>query len=88
VGGLIDCPDLEDLRGVYFELCWQQHGGGGLNVTITELEEMGVEEILWYLERARKQREREADALKGVSGSRPRGRTSRPIARARPPRRR
>jgi hypothetical protein len=64
LGGLIDCPTLDDLREVYFELAWQQHGGSGLNVTLGELDDMRAEELLWYLERVRKQRQKEADAMK------------------------
>lgn len=77
-GGLLDCPELDDVREIYFELAWHQHGGSGLTVSVAELDDMRAEELLWYLRRVRSQREKESAALKKGGGARvPRPRASR-----------
>lgn len=46
-----------------FQLCWRQHGGSGLGVTVGEALELLVEDREWLLERIGAQREREAREL-------------------------
>lgn len=46
-----------------FQLCWQQHGGSGLAVSIHEALELPTSDRDWLLERINEQRAREAREL-------------------------
>lgn len=61
---ILDPVELDELREVFFRVAWQQYGGSGLNVTLGELEQMRVSDILWYLDRVQKERQAESDAMK------------------------
>ncbi len=52
--------ELEAWREGVFELCWQQHGGSGLGVTVGEALEMSIADRDWFLERIGAQRSHEA----------------------------
>jgi hypothetical protein len=44
-------------------MCWHQHGGSGLGLTMTEVLEMSTRDRDWFLERIGEQRSREAREL-------------------------
>ena len=44
-------------------MCWRQHGGSGLGVSMTELLEMPTSDRDWFLERIGRQRGREAKEI-------------------------
>lgn len=46
-----------------FQLCWQQHGGSGLGVTVGEALELTTSDRDWLIERIGAQRSREAQQL-------------------------
>lgn len=48
-------------------MCWQQHGGSGLNVSWRDVLEMSVSDRDWLLEKIEERREDEARALRGES---------------------
>lgn len=48
---------------IWFELCWQQQGGSGLNVSFADLDGLRLPDILWLVDRGRRQRQAEADAI-------------------------
>ena len=54
---------LDAWREGLFQLCWHQHGGSGLGVTVGEVLEMTVADRDWFLERMGEQRSREAREL-------------------------
>ena len=49
---------------VRFYLMWTEHGGSGLRMSFSEINELDYEDILWLFERMQKQKKDEADALK------------------------
>ena len=51
------------MQEAIFQLCWTQHGGSGLGWTRSEVLELDVRELSWWLERVQEQREREARAI-------------------------
>ena len=54
---------LEAWREGVFQLCWRQHGGSGLGITVGEALELPVGDRDWLLERIGTQRSREAREL-------------------------
>ena len=48
-------------------MCWHQHGGSGLGVTVGEVLEMPTRDRDWLLERIGSQRSREAHELEQAS---------------------
>ncbi len=46
-----------------FQVCWRQHGGSGLGVTMAEVLEMPTSDRDWLIERIGQQRGREAKEL-------------------------
>ena len=44
-------------------MCWRQHGGSGLGVSMTEVLEMPTRDRDWFLERIGQQRSREAKEI-------------------------
>ena len=51
---------MDAWREGLFQLCWHQHGGSGLGVSLTEALDMTPVERDWFLERIGDQRSREA----------------------------
>ncbi len=51
------------MREAIFQLCWTQHGGSGLGFTRSEVLELDLRELSWWLERVQDQRGREARAI-------------------------
>jgi len=51
---------MDAWREGLFQLCWHQHGGSGLGVSMTEALEMTPVDRDWFLERIGDQRSREA----------------------------
>ncbi|RYZ17887.1 MAG: hypothetical protein EOO70_00625 [Myxococcaceae bacterium] len=51
------------LREGVFELCWRQHGGSGLGVTVGDVLDLDTSDRDWILECIREQRAKEAQAL-------------------------
>jgi hypothetical protein len=43
-----------------FQLCWQQHGGSGLSITVADALELATSDRDWLIERVGEQRVREA----------------------------
>ena len=54
---------LEAWREGVFQLCWRQHGGSGLGITVGEALDLPVGDRDWLLERIGAQRSREAREL-------------------------
>ncbi len=54
---------LEMWREELFQLCWRQHGGSGLGLSLTEALGLEVGERDWLLERIATQRTSEAREL-------------------------
>jgi hypothetical protein len=50
-----------------FKLAWRQHGGSGLGLSISDVEEMPFKRIVWFLEAVDERREAEAKALRSAS---------------------
>ncbi|MCG8420105.1 MAG: hypothetical protein MJE77_19420 [Proteobacteria bacterium] len=48
-------------------MCWQQHGGSGLAVSMREVMEMTTGDRDWFLARIGQQRSREAKELESSS---------------------
>lgn len=46
-----------------FQVCWRQHGGSGLGVTLGEVLEMATSDRDWFLDRIGQQRGREAKEI-------------------------
>ena len=44
-------------------MCWRQHGGSGLGVSMAEVLEMSTSDRDWFLERIGRQRSREAKEI-------------------------
>jgi len=61
---------LETWRESLFQLCWQQHGGSGLAVTLDDALELPTTDRDWLIERIVEQRTREAKALEKAARSR------------------
>ena len=51
-------------------MCWHQHGGSGLGISMTEVLALNVDEFEWYVERIGLQREREARAIEKAAKGR------------------
>ncbi len=49
-----------------FQMCWRQHGGSGLGVSMTEILEMPTCDRDWFLERIGQQRGREAKEIENA----------------------
>ena len=62
--------ELEQWREGLFQLCWRQHGGSGLNLSLAEALELSVGDRDWLLARIGEQREREARAIEKASRGR------------------
>ena len=58
---------LEAWREGVFQLCWRQHGGSGLGITVGEALELPVGDRDWLLERIGTQRSREARELENAA---------------------
>ena len=54
---------LDAWREGLFQLCWHQHGGSGLQVSLADALELPVGERDWLLERMGEQRQREGREL-------------------------
>src|SRR5690606_15077116 len=54
---------MEDWREGIFQVCWQQHGGSGLAVTLGDVLELPTTDRDWLVERIGQQRAREAKEL-------------------------
>ncbi len=54
---------LEAWREGVFQLCWRQHGGSGLGITVGEALDLPVGDRDWLLDRIGTQRSREAREL-------------------------
>jgi len=50
-------------------VCWRQHGGSGLGVSVTEVLEMPTSDRDWFLERIGSQRGREAKEIEKAGRS-------------------
>ena len=61
---------LEQWREGLFQLCWRQHGGSGLNVSLSEALELSTRDRDWLLERIGQQRAREAREIEKASKGR------------------
>jgi hypothetical protein len=46
-----------------FQLCWHQHGGSGLSLTLSDALDLAVQDRNWLIERIGSQRSREANEL-------------------------
>ncbi len=46
-----------------FQVCWRQHGGSGLGVSMAEVLEMPTSDRDWFIERIGEQRSREAKEI-------------------------
>jgi hypothetical protein len=54
---------LDSWREGLFHLCWHQHGGSGLQVSLADAMELSIGDREWLLERIGEQRTREAHEL-------------------------
>ncbi len=54
---------LDTWREGLFQLCWHQHGGSGLQVSVSEALALSTSDRDWLLERVGEQRGREASEL-------------------------
>ena len=54
---------IDAWREGMFQLCWRQHGGSGLTISMTEALELSTADRDWYLKRIGEQRSREARAI-------------------------
>jgi len=50
-----------------FQVCWRQHGGSGLGVSMSEVLELPVSDRDWLIERIGQQRSREAKEIEKAS---------------------
>ena len=50
-----------------FQVCWRQHGGSGLGVTVMEALELPISDRDWLIERIGQQRSREAKEIEKAS---------------------
>lgn len=64
---------MEVWREGLFQLCWQQHGGSGLAVTLHDALELPTTDRDWLIERIGSQRAREAKELEKAARSHRRG---------------
>lgn len=62
--------DLDGWRESLFALCWRQHGGSGLGVTLAEGLDLPVGDRDWLVERVGEQRSREARELERANRKR------------------
>ncbi len=53
-----------------FQLCWRQHGGSGLGITVSEALDLPVGDRDWLLDRIGTQRSREARELEKAARKR------------------
>ena len=65
---------MEAWREGLFQLCWRQHGGSGLTVSLDGALELPTTDRDWLLERIGQQRAREARELEKAARA-PRGRS-------------
>lgn len=61
---------LDAWREGLFQLCWHQHGGSGLQVSLADALELPVGERDWLLERIGEQRQREGRELEKAARQR------------------
>ncbi|WP_211483735.1 hypothetical protein [Corallococcus exiguus] len=54
---------MDAWREALFQLCWRQHGGSGLAVTLHDALELPTTDRDWLIERVGRQRAREAKEL-------------------------
>jgi hypothetical protein len=54
---MIPSYSLDELREIYFQICWQ-HYGIGLSMTPSDLDDLEIDDILWYLGRVKRAREK------------------------------
>ena len=54
---------LDGWRESLFQLCWQQHGGSGLAITMADALELPTSDRDWFIERMNEQRSREAKEI-------------------------
>ena len=50
-----------------FQVCWRQHGGSGLGVSMSEVLEMTISDRDWLIDRIGQQRSREAKEIEKAS---------------------
>ncbi|HYM97539.1 MAG TPA: hypothetical protein VET26_09565 [Candidatus Sulfotelmatobacter sp.] len=60
VAGLFPTLEQDELWEGVFQLLYHQHGGSGLQLTLTEVMELDMDRMRWLLERLGEQREKEA----------------------------
>ncbi len=65
--GLFPRIEREWLREVTFALTYKQHGGSGLNFSLSEVLDLDFGDMLWFLERLNEQRASEARAIREQS---------------------
>lgn len=46
-----------------FSMCWHQHGGSGLSFTLSEVQDMPVDDFFWFLDVLGNQRQYEAEQI-------------------------
>jgi len=56
-----------------FQVCWRQHGGSGLGVSMAEVLDMPTADRDWFVERIGAQRSREAKEIEKAGRSSRRG---------------
>jgi hypothetical protein len=61
---------LDDYREAIFQLCYQQHGGSGLNFSYEGVQQMPLSDFTWYLERLESARSKETHAIEAASPKR------------------
>jgi hypothetical protein len=64
IAGLFPTYEERWLEKVTAELCYHRHGGSGLSFSRSEIREMPIDEIEFYLEWLEDMRRREAEAMK------------------------
>jgi hypothetical protein len=62
--------NLDSWREALFQLCWHQHGGSGLSLTLGDALELPISDRDWLLERIGEQRSREARELEKAAKGR------------------
>jgi len=67
---LLPSVDPDTWRESLFQLCWRQHGGSGLGMSMGEALEMTTADRDWFIERIGDQRSREAKEIERASKKR------------------
>jgi hypothetical protein len=49
-----------------FRLCYTQHGGSGLGLTFSDVQEMPLADVQWYIERLEEARRDESSAIRNA----------------------